>query len=296
MRSTTRLRELLAGPEILVIPGVPDALTARVVEGCGFAAVYVTGAGFANASFGLPDVGLVTAEAVVEHTRRIADVVEVPVIIDADTGYGGVLNVARTIRQLERAGASAIQIEDQTFPKRCGHFDGQTVIPTDEMVAKIRAAVDARIDDDLVLIARTDARASEGFEAAIDRGHAYVEAGADVIFVEAPTQRDEVIRIPGEFAVPAVANVVEGGKTPLLDAAELQQFGYQVALFANTALRVATLAVRRAMGELARTGTTKNLLDEMISWEERQSLVGLPALQSLEARYFGSSVTAPTGS
>lgn len=284
MTGADRLRELLAGPEILVLPGASDAITARVIEQTGFAAVYVTGAGYANASYGIPDIGLVGVDSVVEHVRRIADVVDIPIVVDADTGYGGVLNVARTVRQLERAGAAAIQLEDQVDPKRCGHFDGQTVVPQVEMLAKLAAANDAR--DDALLIARTDARSAEGFAAAVGRAEAYAQAGADLIFVEAPRNRDELAELPRRVRAPLVANMVEGGKSPLLSAGELQELGFRVALFANTALRSAVFAVQQAMASLRRTGGTADLADRMLGWDERQRLLGLPVMQAAEDRFF----------
>jgi methylisocitrate lyase len=278
------LRELLAKPEIVLLPGASDALTARIVERSGFGAVYVTGAGFANLSYGLPDIGLIGVDAVIEHVRRISDAVDIPLVVDADTGYGGVLNVARTVRQLERAGAAAIQLEDQVNPKRCGHFDGQTLISEREMVAKIAAATDAR--DDAVIIARTDARSVEGFDRAVERSQAYVEAGAEVVFVEAPRSRDELIALPELISVPLLANMVEGGKTPVLSASELHDIGFRIALFANTTMRVALRAVQRAMAHLHETGSTTGLLEDMLDWEERQQLVGLESARALEDTYY----------
>lgn len=287
MNAPRQLRAMIQRPEIILVPGAADALTAKVIEETGFPAVYATGAGFANASYGIPDVGLVGVDAVVEHVRRLTDAVEIPVIVDADTGYGGVLNVARTFRQLERAGASAIQLEDQVTPKRCGHFDGQTVIPERDMVAKLTAAVDARSDEDVVLIARTDALAAEDLDAAVHRANAYVEAGADLIFVEAPRTVQTLRALPEQVKAPLLANMVEGGKTPNLSVEELQRYGYRIALFANAAMRVAVRAVQRAMAELFRTGSSTSLLDDMVSWEERKRLTGLPAAQRAEARYLG---------
>jgi 2,3-dimethylmalate lyase len=283
-----RLRLRLAEEEIVVLPGASDAITARIIEQSGFEAVYVTGAGFANASFGGPDVGLVTLSEVVTHVGRIADAVNVPVVVDADTGYGGVLNVHRAVRQLERAGAAAIQLEDQITPKRCGHFDGKSVVPTAEMLQKLAAATDAR-SDDLVIIARTDARQTDGFAEAVDRACAYRDAGADMIFVEAPQSVDELRRLPGLVGAPLVANMVEGGKTPLVGAAELQSMGYRAVLFANAALRTAAKAVWTAMRTLRATGSTESLLDNMISWDERQRLIRLPEMQELEARFLDGS-------
>jgi 2,3-dimethylmalate lyase len=279
------LRARLAQPEILVAPGAPDALTARVIQQAGFEAVYVTGAGFANAGLGLPDLGLASMTEVVEQVRRIAAAVDVPVIADADTGYGNALNVVRTVRELERAGAAAIQIEDQVSPKRCGHFEGKEVVPTGEMLGKIAGARYARRHPDLVLIARTDARAVEGLDRAIARGRAYAAAGADVVFVEAPRSVDELRALPAAIPAPLLANMVEGGQTPLLGADELQAMGYRVVIFANTALRVAARAVQDAMRVLRQEGTTRSLLERMLSWDERQRLVGLPDYEALARRF-----------
>jgi 2-methylisocitrate lyase-like PEP mutase family enzyme len=270
-----------------MVPGAADAITARIIEAAGFPAVYATGAGFANASFAIPDVGLVSVTEVVDHVWRMADSVGIPLIVDADTGYGGVLNVYRAVRQLERAGAAAIQLEDQSDPKRCGHFDGQLVVPVQTMIGKLAAALDARTDPDVLIIARTDARASEGFPAAVERAQAYVEAGADVIFVEAPRTVDELAAVPGQIPVPCLANIVEGGKTPELPAQELQKLGYKIALFANTALRVGIRAIEGAMSTLRAEGTSQSLIPDMVTWEERQQLIGLADAQAREDRYYG---------
>ncbi|MGH3741330.1 MAG: isocitrate lyase/PEP mutase family protein [Micromonosporaceae bacterium] len=280
-----RLRERLADPSILVLPGVADAITARVVQQCGFDAAYVTGAGFSNASLGMPDVGLVTLSEIATHVQRVAEVSDIPLIVDADTGYGGVLNVRRTVRQLEHAGAAAIQLEDQATPKRCGHFGGNTVVSEREMLQRLHAALDARHDPDLVIIARTDAREAEGFDSAVRRARAYAAAGADMIFVEALRNRDELREVPKLVDAPLIANMVEGGKTPLLDSRELEALGFRVALFANTALRAAMKAVWDAMRTLRAEGGTKALLDQMINWDQRQQLVDLPGMQALEDRY-----------
>jgi 2-methylisocitrate lyase-like PEP mutase family enzyme len=281
------LRELIARPEILVLPGASDALAAVIIERSGLPAVYASGAGFANVSYGVPDIGLISFDAVLEHMRRIADVVSIPLIVDADTGYGGVLNVARTVRQLERAGAAAIQLEDQVSPKRCGHFDGQGVIPKEEMLAKLAAAMDAR--NDAVIIARTDARTAEGFEQAIERGNAYAEAGAEIVFVEAPQTREELEALPKAIPVPLLANMVEGGLTPISPATELEAMGFRVALFANTTMRVASYAVRKCVQHLADTGSTDGLLAEMLGWDERQDLVRLDEAQRAEEGYYATA-------
>jgi len=277
------LRARLAEPRILVVPGAADALTARIIEQAGFEAVYATGAGFANAALGVPDVGLPSMSEVIQHAQRLGDAISVPLIVDADTGYGNAVNVVRTVRELERAGAAAIQIEDQVSPKRCGHFQGMDVVSVGEMVSKIEAAVFARRE--ALLIARTDARAVEDFPSAIARARRYAEAGADVIFVEAPRTIEELRELPKAIDAPLLANMVEGGKTPLLGAAELEELGFRIALFANTALRVALLAVQEAMAELRRDGTPAALLDRMLSWEERQRLVGLAEYEALERRF-----------
>jgi methylisocitrate lyase len=276
------LRARLAQPGILVLPGCADALTARMVQEAGFEAVYVTGAGFANAALGIPDLGLTTMTEVVSQAQRVADAVEIPVVVDADTGYGGALNVVRTVRELERAGAAAIQLEDQVSPKRCGHFEGTEVVEVEEMLVRIEAAKHARRDPDLVLIARTDARACEGYDQAVARARAYHAAGADLIFVEAPRTVDELRALPKDVRAPLLVNVVEGGKTPQLTAAEYEEMGFKVALFANTALRAAAKAVQDAMAALKREGSSASILDRLVPWPERQRLVDLDSYLTLD--------------
>jgi 2-methylisocitrate lyase-like PEP mutase family enzyme len=278
-------RGLVEREGILVLPGAADALTARIAERTGFEAVYATGAGFANAAFGLPDIGLIGLAEVVDHVARMADAVSIPVVVDADTGYGELLSVRRSVRELERAGAAAIQIEDQVAPKRCGHFDGQQLISVGDMMAKISIAVDSRRDGDLAIIARTDARSVDGFDAAVDRANAYVKAGADVVFVEAPRTLEELLSLPALIDAPLMANMVEGGKTPVVSAGELAEAGYRIALFANTALRASMAAVTGVLGVLRDQGSTESVEDRIISWEQRQQLVGLADLQALEDRY-----------
>lgn len=281
-----RLRALLAGDgDPLVLPGAADALTARLAERAGFDAVYVTGAGIANVVLGAPDVGLTTLSEVVRQVEHIADAVEVPLLVDMDTGFGNAINARRAVRDLERAGAAGIQVEDQTFPKRCGHFAGKEIVPLPAMLAKLRAVLDARRDADTVVVARTDAIAVDGFEAAIERALAFVETGADVVFVEAPRTREELAALPGRIHAPLLANMVEGGKTPLATAAELGAMGYRAVLFANAAMRVAARAAGEALAELRRTGDAAPLIDRMLSWEDRQALVGLPEIEALERRY-----------
>ncbi len=269
----------------VVLPGAYDALSARLIEAAGFPAVYVTGAGLANSSLGAPDIGLVTVTEMRDHVARIADAVDVPLVVDADTGFGNAINMRRTVRLLERAGASALQIEDQVFPKKCGHFAGKAVIPADEMVQKIHAAVDARDNEDLVLIARTDARAVSTLDEALERADLYRQAGADVLFVEAPESEDELRRIGAHFDVPLVANMVEGGRTPLLSAEQLAELGYSLVLFANAALRVSQRAMTELLRELSTSGSTNALLGQMATWDERQEGVGKPFYDALEAKY-----------
>lgn len=280
-----RLRALIKPGQPLLAPGAPNALTARIIEDVGFDAVYVSGAGVANAFLGQPDLGLLGLNELVDHVAAIRDAVSVPLIVDADTGFGNPLNVRRTIRLLERAGANAVQLEDQAFPKRCGHFAGKQVVPLDEMVAKIHSAVDARRSPDLLVIARTDARAQFGFDLAIERAAAYLEAGADVSFVEAPQTAEEVRAVPQLLAGPQLINMVEGGKTPLFEFADLAEMGYAVVLYANAPLRAAMRAMQRILTQLREQGSTTAALDEMVSWEERQRLVQKPRFDELEHRF-----------
>ena len=277
------LRAILARDTTTVVPGVTNALTARLAEQAGFECCFVTGAGVANTQFGLPDVGLLSMTEVDYEATRVVDAVSIPVIVDADTGYGGPLSVMRTVHSLERSGAAAIQIEDQASPKRCGHFDGQTLVDVEEMVAKIRAARHARSDPDFAIIARTDARAVEGLDQALARSSRYIDAGADVIFVEAPQTVDELRRIPSELpGVPMMINIVEGGKTPQLPAAELEAMGFRLVLHANLLLRVTVHAAQHALSYLRDNGESAGLTDRMITWEERQSLVNLKDFDDLE--------------
>jgi 2-methylisocitrate lyase-like PEP mutase family enzyme len=276
--------KLVAGAGLLV-PGAPNALAARIIEAAGFAAVYVTGAGLANAYLGVPDLGLTTVTEVADHVAAVREAVAIPVIVDADTGFGNAINMGRTVRLLERAGANAIQIEDQVFPKRCGHFDGKDVIPAGEMVAKIKAAADARHDANLMIIARTDARAAAGMDRALDRARAYAEAGADALFVEAPQSPEELRRIPRDVPGIHIANMVFGGKTPLLPREELAQIGFAGILYANAALQAAMLAMKDVMAHLHEHGSLAGAEDKLISFAERQQLVDFERFRALEQRY-----------
>ncbi|MCH6578516.1 MAG: oxaloacetate decarboxylase [Proteobacteria bacterium] len=293
-RPTTTLRRLLAGPEFLVVPGVADSLNARLVAEEEFKAIYMTGAGTTAVRLGMPDVGLLTMDEMVDNASRIAEASGLPLIADADTGYGGPLNVMRTIRAYERAGVAGVHIEDQQLPKRCGHLAGKTLVPAGEMAAKIRAAVDAREDPDFVLIARTDAIAVEGFEAAIERGKLYADAGADVIFVEAPRTREQLAAIPPAFGVPALLNIGASGKTPMLDAEEAKELGFRLAIYPNFLILAAIPAVRRALRELKEKGTPAALLNDIAGFTELFDIVGMAEVQELEERY-GVSEEARVG-
>jgi 2-methylisocitrate lyase-like PEP mutase family enzyme len=286
------LRRLMTPGAGLIIPGAPNALTARIIEGAGFAAVYVTGAGLANTYLGAPDVGLTTATEVAEHVMAVRDAVTVPIVVDGDTGFGNAVNLGRTVRLFERAGASAIQLEDQVFPKRCGHFEGKEVVSRAEMVQKVKAAVDARHDPEMMIIARTDARAVTSFEDALERAAAYQEAGADVLFVEAPQTVDELRRIPQ--AVPGIhlANLVFGGKTPMLPREELAAMGFAGILYANAAMQAAMLAMKEVMAHLKAHGSLAGAESKVISFKERQELVDHARYIDLESRYRVPAETA----
>lgn len=287
MTSTSRaLRDLLdpeQGP--LLMPGAPNALTARVVEESGFDACYVSGAGVTNTYLGMPDLGLLSVSELADHVAVMADAVRIPLVVDADTGFGNAINVRRTLRQIERAGAAGLQLEDQVSPKKCGHFTGKEVIDTDEMVGKIKAACDARADDDFVIVARTDARAIEGIEAACERAARYAEAGADVLFVEAPRSIDEMRTITTTVPGLHVANMVEGGLTPLLTRDQLAELGFAIGLYANSAMRGAVAGMRTVLQHLAKHGDTLDAAEHMITWADRQQLVRKPEFDELEQRY-----------
>jgi 2-methylisocitrate lyase-like PEP mutase family enzyme len=279
-----RFRERLGRREALLMPGAANALAARVIEDLGFEAVYLSGAGLTNTFLGLPDLGFVSLTQLAEHTAAIRDATELPIVVDADTGFGNALNVRHTIRTLERAGASAVQIEDQVNPKRCGHFSGKDVIPLDEALGKVKAAVDARTDPSLLVLARTDARAVHGFDAAIERAAAMIEAGADITFVEAPEGIDEIRDIPRKLGAPQLVNMVIGGRTPIVDFSELSKMGFVLVLYANAALQGAVFGMRQALSQLKTTGR----LDEsapVAGFAERQRLVRKELYDELEARY-----------
>lgn len=276
---------MLAEPGILIVPGAYDALTARLIEDAGFPLVYATGAGISNSQLGLADKGLLSFGEIVQQAGRIVEATDLPVIVDADTGYGGPANVIRTVKSFSRAGVGGIQLEDQVFPKRCGHFEGKEVVPTEEMVGKIQAALDAREDEALVIIARTDARENLGLEAALERARAYADAGADLTFVEAPLTREEMARIPREVPAPQVANMVEGGQTPLLPPGELEELGYKLVLYANCALRAGVKAIQHILRVLNEEGTTAGHLESLITMQERNRLTKLKEISEWERKY-----------
>jgi carboxyvinyl-carboxyphosphonate phosphorylmutase len=281
-----RLRELLAAGDMVVAPGAYDALSARLIEEAGFPAVYMTGFGTAASLLGRPDIGLVSGSEMIDNARRIASCLAIPLIADADTGYGNPINVIRTVRDYERAGVAGIHLEDQMMPKRCGHLSGKVLVPADEMVAKVRAAVAARTDSDFVVIARTDARAVEGLDAALDRAASYVEAGADVLFVEAPQNEQEVERIASAFAgVALLFNWAEGGRTPPVSLDRLSQLGFRIVIFPIGALLSAATAVRSYLGALRRHGTPAASLAELPTIAEFVDSLGMAEVNELEARF-----------
>jgi methylisocitrate lyase len=282
---------MLAGPEIVVLPGAYDALSARLAERAGFNAMFTTGFGFSASALGMPDFGLLTMAETMERVRNITAAVRVPVVADMDTGYGNPLNTARTVRECVRAGAAGIILEDQEWPKKCGHFEGKRVIPAEDHVAKLRAAIDARGDDDLVIIARTDARAPLGLDEAIRRGRLYRDAGADVVFVEAPQSIEDLRAVRAAIPdVPLFANMIEGGKTPLLTWQELQDLGYKMVVFPLSALLAAAHAIAAVYAELFEKKTTAGIRDRLTGFEEFEEIVGVPELRALEERY---GVAAP---
>jgi 2-methylisocitrate lyase-like PEP mutase family enzyme len=273
----------------LLVPGAFNAMSARVIEDAGFEALYLTGAGVTNMSLGLPDLGFIGLNEIAEHTARVRDAVELPLIVDADTGFGNALNVRHTVRTLERSGADAIQFEDQVMPKKCGHFSGKEVISAGEMAGKIHAAVDAREDGNLLIIARTDAAAVEGIEAAIARGHRFVEAGADVLFIEATESLADIERLPGLFATtPQLINIVIGGKTPVQSRDALGKLGYGIVLYANAALQGAVRGMQQALGTLRENGRLDEDPALVVPFSERQRLVNKPLYDQLDKQYAAS--------
>lgn len=281
-----RLRELLAGDEIVAAPGAYDALSARLIEAAGFDVVYMTGFGTTASLIGRPDVGLLTQTEMADAARRLAGAVGVPVLADADTGYGNPVNVVRTIREYEQAGVAGLHLEDQVMPKRCGHLSGKEVVPAADMEAKVRAAVAARTDPDLVIVARTDVLALEGVEAAIERGRRYAEAGADALFIEAPRTEEDIERIAAELQpVPLVFNWAEGGRTPPVPLARLGELGFRLVLFPVGALLAAATGVRSLLETVREEGTPASRLDALMGFDEFVRFIGLEEIQDLERRF-----------
>jgi 2-methylisocitrate lyase-like PEP mutase family enzyme len=286
MNKCKDFQKLLQEPGSFILPGAYDAMSAKLIEETGFKAIYATGAGISNAQLGWADVGLTSLKEVVDIVARMADVTNIPIVVDGDTGFGNAINVIRTVKEFERAGVAAIQMEDQVSPKKCGHFSGKEVISKEEMVGKIKAALDTRKDDNLAIMARTDAIAVNGVEDAIDRAFAYYEAGADIIFVEAPNTIEELRQITSSLkGIPQVINLVEGGKTPLISLKEAEEIGFKIMLCANTALRSAIKGITESLRILKEEGSQENLLPLICTWEERQSLFKLGQIKDWEKKY-----------
>jgi 2-methylisocitrate lyase-like PEP mutase family enzyme len=287
----TSLPALLREQRPLLAPGCYDALSARLVEEAGFSAAYMTGFGSAAGRLGRPDVGLLTMSEMVDNAYRIAEAVDIPVIADADTGYGNPISVIRTVREFERAGVAAIHIEDQVMPKKCGHMEGKQVVAAREMAQKVRAAVDARRSSDFLIIARTDAAAVEGLDAAIERGHIYREAGADLLFIEAPRSEPEIAAVAEAFrGVPLLFNYAEGGKTPAVEMSKLAELGFAVVIFPISTLLAATGAMRQVLARIRADGTPRAVLDELPSFPGFLEFIGLPEIKDLERRYAAEEV------
>ena len=286
MKASTRLRTLLGAGDVIVAPGVWDGLSSRLVARAGFSAVYATGGGIAR-SMGYPDLGLLSLSEIVDRLANIVEHAGVPVIADADTGYGNALNTQRAVREFERAGVAALHLEDQTFPKRCGHYDDKSVISASEMAQKLRAARDATGDADLVLIARTDALAIEGLDAAIARAHVYAAAGADVIFVEAPVSIEQIETIAHRVPQPKLINMFQGGKTPLVPVARLKTLGYQIVIIPSDMQRAAIRAMDDVLAALARDGSSAALADRMVTFKEREDIVDIAGWLARAAKYGG---------
>lgn len=280
-----RLRSLLAAKEILVAPGAFDVLSAKIIQATGFQAVYMTGYGTSASLLGQPDVGLLSMAEMVSRARNIAAAVDVPVIADGDTGYGNPLNVMRTVQEYEAAGVNGIQLEDQVFPKKCGHMLGRKLIPAEEMVQKVRAAVKARQDDNFIIVARTDARTNFGLDEALRRGKMYEDAGADVIFIESPESEEEMQQITETFQSPTLANMLEGGRTPIPTVDRLQALGFAISIYCVGPLYMAAKAVRDYMVELRDKGTPIGKVEDMITFEEFNRLIGLNDYRQLEEEF-----------
>ena len=285
MTTQEKFKQLVDARRGLIVPGAFNAMSARVVADMGFEAIYVTGAGVTNMWFGLPDQAFMGLSDIADHTARIRDAVDVPLIVDADTGFGNALNTYHTVRTLERAGADCIQLEDQISPKRCGHFNGKDVVEASEMIGKIKAAVDARRNSGTLIMARTDAAAVHGFDAAVERAQSYADAGADILFVEAVTSLDHIRALPQRLKAPQLMNMVIGGKTPITSTEELADMGFSIVLYANAALQGAVAGMQRALGVLQKEKNLKEDPALVVPFNERQRLVNKPLWDALEKKY-----------
>jgi len=289
MNARTKFRQMMSAPGYVVAPGAYDTLTARMVQLAGFQAVYLTGGGYSRAN-GYPDIGLLTMTEVVQWISRTVDVVDIPVIADMDAGYGNAMNVVRSVREYEKTGVAAFHLEDQISPKKCGHYEGKLLVTAAEMAGKIKAAVDTRRDESLSIIARTDARAMEGLQAAIDRMHIYLEAGADIAFVEAPQSVDELAQVGRSFRQPAMANIFEGGKTPAIAAAKLEAMGFKLGIYPSQTHRAAIFAVKEVLEVLRRDGDTEVMEHRLATFMDREEAVGSKHWQALEKKYLKDAV------
>jgi 2-methylisocitrate lyase-like PEP mutase family enzyme len=284
MNPRQTLKQLISNPGYVVAPGAYDTLTARLVQAAGFAAVYLTGGGYSRAN-GYPDIGLLTMSEILPWIARTVEAIDIPVIADMDTGYGNAVNVVRSVREYEKTGVAAFHLEDQISPKKCGHYEGKQLVSKGEMVGKIKAAVDTRRDTDMIIIARTDSRAVEGLDSAIDRMNAYLEAGADVGFVEAPQSVEELSAIPKAIGKPAMANVFEGGKTPPLPAAKLEAMGYRIGIYPSQTHRAAIAAAKKVLAVLKRDGHTEAIESELATFNDREEAVNTARWREIEQRY-----------
>ena len=289
MSARKKFKALMAAPGYVVAPGAYDTLTARMVQNAGFDAVYMTGGGYSRAN-GYPDIGLLTMTEVVQWLSRTVDVVDIPVIADMDAGYGNAVNVVRSVREYEKTGVAAFHLEDQISPKKCGHYEGKLLVSTGEMVGKIKAAVDTRTDESLSVIARTDARAMEGLQAAIDRMHAYLDAGADIAFVEAPQSVDELAQVARSFKKPAMANIFEGGKTPAIPAEKLEAMGFRLGIYPSQTHRAAIFAVKEVLQVLRRDGGTEVMESRLATFLDREDAVNTKHWQAIEKKYLKDAV------
>ena len=279
-----KLRAIIEEKRAVLVPGVANALAARVVEDLGFEVVYLSGAGVNNTFYGVPDLGFAGLADIAQHTSAISGAVDLPLIVDGDTGFGNAVNVYHTVRMLERAGANAIQLEDQAMPKKCGHFAGKEIVPVEEMVAKVKAATDARQSQDFLIIARTDVLIRDGFEAGVERAQRFIEAGADLTFIEAVETEEDLRQIPARLSVPQVLNIVVGGKTPVVDHERLKELGFGMVLYANTALQAAVAGMKDGLQQLKETGRMDEG-EKVTPFAERQRLVRKPFFDALESKY-----------